>query len=722
MDDCGSAPRPPDGSGAGRRTVYSMCGMCSVRCPIQVEVRDGRAVWIQGNPHDRAMGSSLCAKGSAGLSFQYEDDERPRYPMIRTGPRGGGGWRRASWDEAIDFVARGIEAAAARHGPRAVALSDRGGPFTDLTRSFLKALGSPNYFNHDCTCGANAHHATLSLFGVGRKGVAYDIAHTRHLVLYGRNLLESLQVKEAKEFVHALSEGARCTYIDPRATLTASRATCYWQIRPGTDYALNLALIHTVLRENLHDAAFTSGRVSGIEALREFVADKTPEWQEPFTGIPANRVRDLAREVAADAPSIIFHAGWMTARNRQSFYVSRTCHILNSLFGAVEAPGGVILARGPAECGRKPLRKLADRIPRVQEKRVDGCGWKDRHFDGKAGLLHRLFPAIETGEPYRVAAYIAYRHDPLLSLPDTGAVQRALDRLELVVSVDVNFSETAWRSDVILPESTYLERANILALREGPVPCIYMRDQAVAPRFDTRPAWWIFRELARRLGAGRHFDFETIEDVWDYQLDGTGISAPEIRKTGVFPLAERPALPERTSDARLKTPSGMVELLSTRLEEAGVESFAPFRPPAPLGADEFRLLVGRSAVHTHGQTMNNPLLHEILPENALWVHPDRAAPLGLADGDLAEVSRQGVAATCKVKVTPWIHRDAVFLIHGFGRTVPAQTRACRKGVADQLLQKGMLSEYDPAGGGNALCDTVVRVGKAGPSGAGGRNE
>ena len=151
----------------GRRTVYSMCGMCAVRCPIEVTVEDGRVAWLQGNPHDAAIGASLCAKGSAGLAFEYDDDQRPQTPLIRMGPRGGGQWRRASWDEALDYIADKLNETIEAFGARGIALSDRGGPFNDLTRTFVQALGSPNYFNHDATCGGNVHNAARSIFGFG---------------------------------------------------------------------------------------------------------------------------------------------------------------------------------------------------------------------------------------------------------------------------------------------------------------------------------------------------------------------------------------------------------------------------------------------------------------------------------------------------------------------------------------------------------------------------
>ena len=180
----------------GRRTVYSMCGMCAVRCPMEVTVEDGKVIWLQGNPHDKALGASLCAKGSAGLPFEY-DDERPQTPLIRKGPRGSGQWRRASWDEALDYIAEKLKETIEQFGGRGIALSDRGGLFTDLTRTFVQALGSPNYFNHDASCGGNVHNAAVSLYGFSHGGLVLDLKNTKHLVLYGRNIVESLMVKEA---------------------------------------------------------------------------------------------------------------------------------------------------------------------------------------------------------------------------------------------------------------------------------------------------------------------------------------------------------------------------------------------------------------------------------------------------------------------------------------------------------------------------------------------
>ncbi|MBK6786525.1 MAG: molybdopterin-dependent oxidoreductase [Betaproteobacteria bacterium] len=702
------APNVKAVSAPGKRTVYSICGMCSVRCPMEVTVEDGRATWLQGNTHDQAQGASLCAKGAAGLALEA-DDQRPQSPLIRSGPRGSGQWRRASWDEALDHIADKLKQTIEQHGPRGIAFSDRGGFFGDLSRTFVKALGSPNYFNHDATCGGNVHNAARSIYGFSHAGLVPDFNHIKHVVLYGRNIVESLMVKEVKAFMGALGNGMRCTYIDPRASATAAKATRFWQVRPNSDYALNLALIHEVLRQKAYDEDFVERWVSGMDVLREAVKHTTPDWQEPHTGVPARELREFVAEIAGQVPHVIFNPGWMTARHKQSFFVSRTALILNALMGNLETPGGFTLAKGPEYYGRKSLKPLAARAPAVTEPRVDGAGTTHPTWDPAIGMLHQLFAAMETAQPYGIGAYIAYRHDPVTAMPDAEAVKQALDKAALVVSIDVRYSETGWYSDVILPESTYLERANILGQLPGPVPVFTMRDQAVAPRFDSRPAWWIFREILRRLGKMEALDFETIEELWNYQLEGTGVTVADMRESGVVRLATSPKLTPR-DQLKFPTPSGKIEIDSDLLKQAGLPAFPPYEPKTAPSGDQFTLLFGRPPVLAHGQSLNNPILREIAPEQVLWIHPERAGPLGIADGDEVEVSGGGsYVGRLKAKVTPWIHREAVFMLHGYGATVPLATRALGVGVADQRLQHGKLYEFDPAGGGNALTETIVRV-------------
>jgi len=697
-----------------KESVFSICGMCTVRCPIKVDVEDGVVKWIEGNPNDPGMAGRLCAKGSAGLAMLY-DYERPQHPMIREGKRGEGKWKKASWDEALDYIAKKLDAIIKKHGGKAVALSDRGGPFRDIHRSFLRAIGSPNYFNHDCTCARNVQHAALSLFGSGRKTFNYDFGNCKHLVLYGRNVFESLRVKQANIIMDMLDRGGKITYIDPRAAGTAMKATRYWAIRPGTDYALNLGIIHTVLRDKLYDAEFVNHWVLGLKELESFVIPYTPEWASAETGIPANEIIEFAHEIAQDRPAVIFHPGWMVARYSDSFYAVRTSYILNALMGAFETPGGLFFQKGPGDAGAKGLNALMDTIPKPEEKRVDGCGWKYKHFESGPGLLHLLYPALLSGKPYPVKAYIAFRHDPLLSLPDPEAQKKAFDKLDLLVAIDANYSETAWYADVLLPSATYLEKSSVLTTGKGLKPSFGMRKQAVEPRNDAKPDWWIFKSLAERLGAGEYFKFKDMEEFWEFQLKGTGVKVSDLEKKGSVSLTDKPVWWDRMQDLKFKTPSKKIEFVSSRLQESNLESFKPYESPPKPDAGHYRLAFGRSPVHTHGRTQNNPVLSEIMPENQLWLNADEAAKMGVANGDRVRVtSADGShSGTINAYVTEFIHPESVFMVHGFGRKVPWQTRGYNKGLGDYRFETGLLGVYDPVGGANSLMECFVKVEKAG---------
>jgi len=173
------------------KEVFSLCFMCSVRCPIKVNVKDGHVAWIEGNPHVAGIDGSLCPRGSAGMSMLY-DDQRVQSPLIRVGERGSGNWRKASWEEAIDYVGSRLKDIIDKNGAPSVALCERTQLATHVSKTFLKALGSPNHFTHDALCKGSVNTACRSLFGYTDADVGIHYGETKHIVLYGRNIFESI--------------------------------------------------------------------------------------------------------------------------------------------------------------------------------------------------------------------------------------------------------------------------------------------------------------------------------------------------------------------------------------------------------------------------------------------------------------------------------------------------------------------------------------------------
>jgi thiosulfate reductase/polysulfide reductase chain A len=692
-----------------RKQVYSVCGMCTVRCPMMATVEGNTVVHLQGNPHAAGIKGALCARGAAGAAL-IADDERPQFPMIRAGERGEGKWRKVSWDEALAYVASELSRITEAYGGRSVLLSDRGGPFRDMHRAFLKGLGSPNYCNHDAACARNVQHAALSLFGFGRKDVAYDYKNSKHVVLQTRNIFEAINVKEVNDLLDAKDAGGKITCIDVRTTVTAAKADNFFMIRPGTDYAFNLAVIHELLAKGLYDKDFVTAWIAeqDLEALKNFVAPYDPAFAAAETGIPARRIEALAAQLAAAAPAVIWHPGWMTARYGDSFNVCRSAYIINVLLGAIGAKGGLPLVNKPAHVGKKGLKNLVDLFPKPQDKRADGVGWMEgrTHFEAGPGLVNLAYDAIETGEPYPIKAYIAHRHDPLMAFPDPADVKRRWKNLELLVSVTFSWSDTAWYSDVILPMSPYLERESLIASKSGVSPSFFVRRRALEPRFDTRADWEIYRDLARVMGL-KELDFASIEDIWAYQLSETGYAPADFEATGMVKLGG--PLYRPVDEKTFKTASGKIEIVSPKLAADGLTSLAPYVSPAAPPKGSFRVSFGRVGLHTQGHTVNNPLLFAQMPENVLWINAAEADKRGIADGALVEVRNGSFAGRLKARVTEGIHPETVFMVHGFGHTLPVESRARGRGVADNELMPQGIANWDKGGGGVSMQEHFVSV-------------
>ncbi len=681
------------------KTHYSVCGMCGTRCPIAVDVEDSRAVWIQGNPH-APTGSALCPRGIAALALET-DSERPQSPLLRVGPRGENRWRAVSWDEALDTAAAGLRSVQDRYGAESILFSHRGGPFTDLYQAFARGLGTPNIYSHGITCTRNVDEACISVLGLERGRFIVDYKESRHIVLQSRNPLEALNLSEVAGITAARANGCRLTVMDVRATVSAAKADTFFLVRPGTDYAMNLAVLHVLLAEKLYDPDMLRF-IDGFEALEARVRPCTPQWAEAETGIAAERIVGLVHELAEAAPRVLWYPGWFTARYADTCATMRSAYLINALLGSIGSRGGLPISLAPDEV--PALRSLAALYPKVKTPLADRSGWQH------PGLLHRAFDAAVTGDPYPVRAYISMRHNVLASLPDPNALRRKLNKLDLLIAVTTTWSPTADFADIVLPLSPPLSRESILGSKKGLKPQFFRRPRVLSPRFDTRADWEILCGLAARLGMDK-LDFPDIEAIWNYQLEGTGVALSDFGATGFVSLATKPQW-KTLVDVVLPTPSGKIEAQSRVWAAAGQDSLPPYVAPERPQADAFRLIPGRMALHTQASTINNPLLSELAPTNLLWLHTERAKALGITDGDWVEVlTPNGPAGRLQARTTTGIHPEAAFMLHGFGRTTPQESRACGKGVADETCMIGGLEREDPLGGGLALQEHFITIRK-----------
>lgn len=692
--------KPPSARSVAK--IPTFCELCFWKCGVIATVEDGVVTRLEGHPgHPLAMGR-LCPRGNGGTGLLYDPD-RLKKPLIRTGARGQERFREASWEEALDYVASRMRQIKARYGPEAMALftHGHGGSFFS---QLLKAYGSPNIAAPSyAQCRGPREVGFQLTFGTGIGSPENtDIAHTRFLVLIGSHLGENMHNTQVQEFAEAIRRGAKIVVVDPRYSVAASKAHWYLPIKPGTDIALLMAWAHVLVYEDLYHKEFVERHATGFAEFRDAIRDMTPDWASRITEIDAETIRTVAREMAAAKPSVIVHPGRHVTWYGDDAQRSRAIAILNALLGSWGARGGFFLPSGvevppyPAPKPQPPARGA-----------VDGAG--TRYPLADETLASGLCDATLAGTPYRARGWLVYGTNLLQSLPQPQKTLEAIHALDLLVVIDVLPVEIAGYADVVLPECTYLERYDDLHAGAFRTPFVALRQPVVPPMYDSRPGWWIARELARRLDLEAYFPWKHIEEYLDTRLRGLHLTLADMKKRGVavYP-AEETTLPP---DHKFDTPSGKVELYSKLLADMGVDPVPKYYPKPEPPEGHFRLLFGRSPLHTFGRTTNNRILGSVVRENEVWINNKAAAALGIRHNERVRlVNQDGVrSAPVRARVTNRIRPDCVYMVHGFGHTARQLRFTAGRGAATTPLVTRV--DIDPLMGGTGMFNNFVRIEK-----------
>ena len=682
-----------DDNGSGY--ICTICEMCVWRCGVRAKVTEGRVVKLEGNPQHPHSHGRLCARGQSGLMNTYDPD-RVLTPLIRVGKRGEGKFRQASWSEALDMVAENMLKVKSSYGAETMVFSSTHNLSQPLFENLLYGFGSPNYGTQRSLCFNAMIVANLITYGMEEP--ARDYSQLQYLILTGRNLTEAISTSETTDLVDSLARGAKVVYIDPRFTKTASKASEWLPVRPGTDLAFHLAMINVIISEKLYNQSFVNQYTVGFDQLATTVSTCTPEWAANLTGLAADVIQRIAREFAAAAPYALAHNGWRTSNFINSFPTERAIAILNALVGN----WGVTMFPSAGEGGGGLGSPPQPPYPRISAQRLDGVPWKYPFVPLKIGVFQQLRDSIVDEQPYPAHGWFISRQNPVLSLPDRKKTLEAFNKMDFIVTMDILVNDTAWFSDVVLPEASYLERYDPL------VPMgdqIFIRQPVIEPQSEGKSALWVYKELGTRLGLADFFQYKDEEDYINQQLASTGISLDELRLQGSVKVPSN----EETDIYQWSTPSGKIELFSDSLQK---ESFDPIpvwqEPPLPK-AGEFYLLTGKVGQHTQMGTQNNQLLHKYQDEPRLWMASDAAGSLGLKDWDIVEVSSPVGSVKVPLEVTSAIRSDCVYLTPGFGHLSMALRTAFGVGASNSELH---VTYTDPISGGQALSQTFVSVKKA----------
>ncbi len=678
--------------------IPSMCEMCVWRCGLIAKVKDGRVVKLDGNPEHPHSRGNLCPRGQSGLMNTYDPD-RVLTPLVRVGKRGEGKFRQASWDEALDIVASNMLKIKEKYGAEAMVFSSTHNLSQVQFENLLYAFGSPNYGTQRSLC-FNAMITAFSLtYGVEEPSRKYD--DVEFILMVGRNMMEAISTSETSELSHAIDRGAKLVYLDPRYTKTASKASEWIPIRPGTDSAFLLAMISVITTNELADCEFVKKYVVGCDDLPREMSRYTPAWAEQITGVPAATIERIAREYAAAKHNALAHPGWRTSNFINSFQTERAIATLNAVSGNVLTPGGCLSAEVAAEGAGLGMPKQPP-YPRVSALRLDGVPWKYPLVPLKLGVFQELRDAILTGEPYQSHGWFISRQNPILSLPDRARTLEAFGKMDFIATVDIIMNDTAWFSDVVLPEASYLERYDPLLPVNGKA---FIRQPVIEPQGEAKSALWIYKQLGERLGLCDFFQYEDEEDYIRQQLKPLGVSLEDVKLKG---YAEMPA-EESDGEITFNTPSGKIEVYSETLKNAGFSAWPTWEEPLMPAENEFYLLTGKVAQQTQFGTQNNQLLHKYSDEPRLWMNAQTAAKLGLATDDWVEVTSPVGAVHVILLATEAIRPDCVYMTPGYGHLSKGLTTAFGVGASDSALH---VTYTDPISGGQALSQTFVTVKKA----------
>ncbi len=683
------------------------CEVCFWKCAGWTYVdKEGQIRKIVGNKNDPHSNGRLCPRGTGGIGMYYDED-RLKTPLIRETRKDGSQYfREATWEEALDKVAAKMKEVKEKYGPEAFGLFNHGNPGAHLEH-LMRAYGSetnaePAYAN----CRGPRSVAYYSTFGafIGSPENT-DIRDTKCLVLIGSHIGENMHNSQIQEMSEAIDHKATIITVDPRFSTAAGHSTHWLPIKPSTDIALLMAWIHVLIYDEIYHKDFVKKYTFGFDLLKKHVEKMTPEWAYTITGIEPHVIRETAKAMAGAAPAVVIHPGRHTVWYGDDAQRERAMAILTALLGAWGKRGSLYL----------PEAVSLPKYPQPDYPEPEWT-WRDLH-EGKyplamMGITTEILKASIPRLKYKhqIKAWLVGGTNLPVSLPDKKLFKEAADAVEFIAVMDTMPMEVTGYADVVLPEATYLERYDFLRAAQNRVPNVALRMPATEPKYQSKPAWWITKQIGERLGLHDYFNYNDYAEVIDWQLKQIGTSLEEMKKIGVkkFPRKSGPPYLGENEDYKFNTNTGKIELYSSDFADAGFDPMPVYKPHPEPPQNYFRLLYGRAPMHTFSRTINNHNLWDLMSHNSVWVNPKVANSFGLKNGQKVWLKNQDGAVTSfpvAVRVTERIRWDSVYMVHGFGHTDKKLSRAYGRGASDEEMITKV--HVDPIMGGAGMRGNFV---------------
>jgi formate dehydrogenase (coenzyme F420) alpha subunit len=648
--------------------VKSYCKICNCRCGIIAQVEGGRIVQVKGDPDCEKNEGRLCVKGRAMLELLYDAD-RLLHPMVSENQQ----WKAVSWDDALDRIAERLQALKRQFGPESVAFY-RGMavysvlPMISLQR-FANLYGSPNLASNAALCVGSKIIANRYTFGKGVSPCS-DFRNSKCILLMGTNpaitgMHRSIRVMS--DILKAKKDGAKLIVIDPKKTETGSQADIYTPIRPGTDAAFVLSLIHVIIENKLYDQEFVSKYTYGFEELQKTIKGYAPADVEKITWVDRERIEQIAFTFATHKPACADRREGIL-HHENGTQTCRAINILNAITGNIDVRGGIKLNTNLFD-RTNPLYNPLTLKERFSSKRLSISAANPITQDIPTDLIK----AVLHEEPYPIKALFVVGSNPLLAWPNTNVVSKALEKLDFLVMIDIYRNETARFADIILPAATFLEKTDLQVPDMGIPSILQLQQKIIDPLGESRSEFAIMKGLAQRIGFAEDFN-ESEEECLDKILAPWGFSTDGLKENGsgvVFdprPIGFYHRHPYPTD-------TGKVELFSNTLDELGYNPLPEFEEPSesPIATPDLAkhyplILVSGNRVPTSYLSFlhNLPALHSKTPRNWVEIHPDTASARSVQEGNWVIVSSPRGEIRLEVKINPSVDPRVVLIPYGWG--------------------------------------------------------
>ncbi len=667
------------------KTVRSTCPYCGVGCQVLLNIKDEQIIRIEA-PFDVAPNyGRLCVKGRFGIDYVHHAGrlttplirKKPQKPGQRTPAQYPDDWREATWDEALDFAAKGLARIHQTYGPDTIT-SNASAKATNegnyLHQKLMRAVIGTNNVDH-CARLCHAGSVTGLQLAIGSSAMSNSIAEMKDLecfIVTGSNTSETHPVISTFLKQAVRENGAKLIVIDPRGTEMTRFAELWLRQKSGTDTAVFNAMAHVIVKEGLYDEEFISQRTEGFSDYIESLEDKTPEWAEAISGVPADDIRRAARLYARANRAAIY---WGMGISQSTHGTDNTLTLANLalMTGNLGKPGaglnplrGQNNVQGCSDSGGLPNVYTAYQPvinPEVRAK------FEAFWFGPQSNLRLPDTPGLTVTEMVdgiltdKVKGWWVMGENPMMSEPNLCHAQEAIEQLEFFVSQDIFFNETNVYADVILPAVSFAEKDGTFTNSDRRVQRVR---QAIQPVGQARPDWKIICDLAKRLekelgrtpAESAGWDYSHPSEIWEEMRQLTpafgGIDYDRLEREGGVhwpcPSFDHPGTPYLFTDEFPRGPGKFTPV------EYGTES------ELPDDDYPFILSTGRVLYHWHGGTLTRgSVLNQIWPECTVEMHPNDATRLGLATGNWVDVSSRRGTITVRLLVTGRSPEGTVFI-------------------------------------------------------------